>query len=548
MSAILPMPAACALAETASSIPCGVDGAGLLAGGTLFTGMLAGALAIPGTDQLTTGGLLAAAPTGGTPATAPEAASEESSALSAADGALLAQILQAMGIQVSAQRLATLTPLEMQQVESALDFAASQLATGRYAPEDVLEEAEVLLPQGLAFSGLPLPVPTTGIPAASRESASAKAPAFGSDPAVLAPAMQATPEAGAAQASTVAFRPAARKADEGGNPVGVEPAELPAPSPEEILALVDAARRLLGQGTPAAADAASSRAPGSAPAPAAPVGRPEATVAAKEGVEEEVEAAVPAPAGDRPATAPRHLRGRAEPVSAAPAAPAADSRAAGAPRPVDASAAPSQAAIPAPSNPEPPQGVRLLRQAFEESLQAGFDAGIRASRTAENSADIVRESAPPAFRPGSPASEMVARQVFDGMHVLLTEGRDEMRMSLWPENLGRVSVRLKIEDGERVDVRVLVQSDSVKQALDAAIPTLRETLSRQGLELGSLSVSVGGKDRGGEPGDPGGQGDPRRSASRRGAELEDAVASRAPLLRGIDTGWRNGRNSIDVLL
>jgi len=97
-----------------------------------------------------------------------------------------------------------------------------------------------------------------------------------------------------------------------------------------------------------------------------------------------------------------------------------------------------------------------------------------------------------------------------------------------------------------VDAKIQVQSEGVKQALQEHISVLRESLSRQGLELGQLSVTVGD----GQSQQQQHQEQARRGRGRPGSHggWETGVfESTATVLAGADTGRRNGLNSIDVL-
>jgi flagellar hook-length control protein FliK len=149
------------------------------------------------------------------------------------------------------------------------------------------------------------------------------------------------------------------------------------------------------------------------------------------------------------------------------------------------------------------------------------------------------------YRPTGAASAVLAHQVYD--EIQLRPGMDarEMSLKLWPRELGEVSVQVKVHDGERVDAKIQVQSEGVKQALQEHIAVLRENLSRQGLELGQLSVTVGD----GQSQQQQQQEQARRGRGKPGSRgWETGVfESTATVQAGADTGRRNGLNSIDVL-
>lgn len=152
-------------------------------------------------------------------------------------------------------------------------------------------------------------------------------------------------------------------------------------------------------------------------------------------------------------------------------------------------------------------------------------------------------------KPGSMASEFIGRQVLEKVDVHLRQGKRELTVRLWPEELGEVRLSLRIGEADKLDARILVQNEGVRQALLDATPQLREALARHGMELGRLSVNVdSGRSEAqmaeGDRRDPGGR-DGRRETPQRGwreQEMEYAGA----LALGVDSGIRDGRNTLDM--
>lgn len=65
-----------------------------------------------------------------------------------------------------------------------------------------------------------------------------------------------------------------------------------------------------------------------------------------------------------------------------------------------------------------------------------------------------------------------------------------VRLQLQPETLGKVTVRLELNEGQlRADL--VVDSAAARQALEAGLSELRQRLMDQGIQLGSFHVSVG---------------------------------------------------------
>lgn len=158
-------------------------------------------------------------------------------------------------------------------------------------------------------------------------------------------------------------------------------------------------------------------------------------------------------------------------------------------------------------------------------------------------------STPRHLVPGGTTSELIGRQVLEKIHVQLSEGHRELRLRLWPEELGEVRMSLRMTDSDTVHANLVVENDAVRQAILDATPQLKDALSRHGLDLERMSVSVSQKDAQ-EAGDrqDGGKGRKNDSRSRsRGSEWGDAQASLVGAIAlGEDTGIRNGRNTIDL--
>ena len=157
-------------------------------------------------------------------------------------------------------------------------------------------------------------------------------------------------------------------------------------------------------------------------------------------------------------------------------------------------------------------------------------------------------TAPRHLVPGGTTSELIGRQVLEKIHVQLSEGHRELRLRLWPEELGEVRMSLRMTDSDTVHANLVVENDAVRQALLDATPQLKDALSRHGLDLERMSVSVNQKDAQ----EAGGRqdGKERRNDNRsgsRGSGWEDAQADLVGAIAlGEDTGMRNGRNTIDL--
>lgn len=73
---------------------------------------------------------------------------------------------------------------------------------------------------------------------------------------------------------------------------------------------------------------------------------------------------------------------------------------------------------------------------------------------------------------------------------LAEQGGGEVRLRLAPEGLGPIEIRLQL-DGERVDLAMQAMQAETRQALEQALPRLREMLAQNGLQLGQADVGQG---------------------------------------------------------
>lgn len=70
-------------------------------------------------------------------------------------------------------------------------------------------------------------------------------------------------------------------------------------------------------------------------------------------------------------------------------------------------------------------------------------------------------------------------------------GVREIEIRLHPEHLGRVHLKLSLEEGV-LSARITVGSSAAREAVDQGLAQLRQTLGQQGYNVGSLDVNFGG--------------------------------------------------------
>lgn len=80
-----------------------------------------------------------------------------------------------------------------------------------------------------------------------------------------------------------------------------------------------------------------------------------------------------------------------------------------------------------------------------------------------------------------------------------TGGAQEALLQLHPEELGRLVVRVSVEN-EQVQLQMRAQDASVKALLESQLPLLRHALGEQGLRLEHVRIDVTPASEGGAPG------------------------------------------------
>jgi len=372
----------------------------------------------------------------------------------------IAALLQGLGFQVRPEQISQLSPMDRQQLDSALEFASRNLQKGT-DPAQVAECAALLLPR---------PWPLDDRNGAPTSTASAMQ---GQEVLPLPAGFVQSLDQIRSQLRSALVASAAAPSD----PAGV----LPAPSTSaSVVASVD-------QTAPTAKGDASSK-PQDLPNPASPSDVRKASATA---------------------------------LASAVAATSKLSNGNG--RSIDPNSDPA---------------IQVLQGLQQPAAQKDPGTGLVAS-------DIQTRHLPP----GGTASEFIGRQVLEKVHVQLSEGRRELSLRLWPDELGEVRLSLRMTADDKVHGHMVVENDSVRQAMLDSMPQLRDALTRHGMDLEKMTVSVEQKDAGSAGKGSDDRGDPERRTGRganRGGFRDEEMSVSVPLTLGTDTGRRNGFNTIDL--
>lgn len=83
------------------------------------------------------------------------------------------------------------------------------------------------------------------------------------------------------------------------------------------------------------------------------------------------------------------------------------------------------------------------------------------------------------------------QKIADEATVMVRQGGGSVRLALGNAEIGRLDVAISLND-DRVDLRVMAATDHVRDMINKELPALKDALSVQSLNLGSVEVGVGG--------------------------------------------------------
>lgn len=83
----------------------------------------------------------------------------------------------------------------------------------------------------------------------------------------------------------------------------------------------------------------------------------------------------------------------------------------------------------------------------------------------------------------------MVEQISKYTRILISEGGNSLEMQLNPENLGKIYIHVSEKSGA-ITAQISASNESVKEALQAQIVTLKENLSQQGVKVEAVEVTV----------------------------------------------------------
>jgi len=144
--------------------------------------------------------------------------------------------------------------------------------------------------------------------------------------------------------------------------------------------------------------------------------------------------------------------------------------------------------------------------------------------------------------------QSVVNQVSENLNAAIKSGVTEVRIQLRPETLGEVQLKIRVE-GDIVTARIQVESQQVKHIVESNLQNLKDSLSQQHLQAGSLEVSVGnhgGRDQSFADNQAwGGNLKGSADSSDSSTNSNDSETATGNVSPGQDTGRRFGSNTIE---
>ncbi len=131
----------------------------------------------------------------------------------------------------------------------------------------------------------------------------------------------------------------------------------------------------------------------------------------------------------------------------------------------------------------------VLGETLGNSLSDGIPANVQANQQVSTTFTEAAQKASATPRASVDHTEIL-NQVLDRIKVEFRGNVSEIKMTLRPESLGEVSMKLSVENGI-ITAQFLAENQRVKETLESNFNQLRDALQKQGIEVSSLSVSVG---------------------------------------------------------
>ncbi|RCX15516.1 flagellar hook-length control protein FliK [Anaerobacterium chartisolvens] len=132
-----------------------------------------------------------------------------------------------------------------------------------------------------------------------------------------------------------------------------------------------------------------------------------------------------------------------------------------------------------------------LNASPEMNTQVDSESSLQFASMVENqpSQSVKASEAVKEARQSSVSRNDILDQVVNKARVIISGEKSEMIMDLKPDSLGKLSLKIVTERG-MVVAKFIAESQQVKEAIEANMQTLKDSLEKQGLSVQGFSVSV----------------------------------------------------------
>ena len=173
------------------------------------------------------------------------------------------------------------------------------------------------------------------------------------------------------------------------------------------------------------------------------------------------------------------------------------------------------------------KGVPLTNVSDRSPADPRFDAATDRTAVSSTAAlakaeQVARQSYPldPGIKLSSTEPQQFAGEMATHVRVLKSQSGGEVKLNLHPAALGRMSISVATE-GNETRVAFVVETSQARQAVEAALPRLRDMLENAGLSLSDSDVSEQGDSQAGF----GGRDSGRSSGNTTSSDSDDGSAT-----------------------
>jgi len=138
------------------------------------------------------------------------------------------------------------------------------------------------------------------------------------------------------------------------------------------------------------------------------------------------------------------------------------------------------------------EGVEIIRQ---EAADTAIMPELNVMQAVQNTGDVTAATAAEQAAPVSPQN--IIDQIVDNMRFEVRGNLQEIRISLKPEHLGDLSLRIATQNGI-VTAQFIAESQRIKEIIESNFNQLRDALTAQGIDIAEIDVSVSNSETNGE--------------------------------------------------